>query len=356
MSELLFSNLPPLRSSSKKTFAQCFKTLFEKTDKVCIATGYISTEALTELKSIAEANRKNITLVIGMHYFEGITKIQYQAANYLNEFLKQNNLGEVFITNTFKFHGKLYTFHKASNICAGIIGSSNLNSILDNHTNYEADVLIDNKAIITEMDSFIDNLIKNTCIPLSEWIPNSFIERNLLLEGHDNVKLCSAGEIADIISSTTDISFEIPIKPYETAPKSNINAYFGKGRENQRGFIQPRHWYEVELIVPKEITDEPNYPKAGYPDTESVITVYTDDNWKFDCKISGDFSKNFRSCDDLKILGKWIKGRLENNGSLKIGEPVTEAVLENYGRNFITMTGTNDPLVWYLDFSPRGNI
>ena len=355
MSELLFSNLPPMRFSNKRTFSKCFKSVFEKTDKVCIATGYISTEALTELKSIAEANQKTIILVIGMHFFEGMTKIQYQAAKYLNNFLVQNNLGTVYITNTFKFHGKLYTFHQKEKVFAGIIGSSNLNSILDNHMNYEADILLDNVAIITEMDTFISNLIERTCIPISEWQPESFIENNLLLEGHENVEHCSSYELSQIISKRTNIVFKIPIKPYEVAPNSNTNAYFGKGRENKRGFIQPRHWYEVELIVPKKITDDTAYPKAGYPITESIITVYTDDNWKFNCKISGTNSKNFRSCDDLKILGKWIKGRLENYGSLKVGEPLTEAVLEDYGRNYIKMSGTNDPKIWYLDFSPGEN-
>lgn len=353
MAELLLSNLPPMRYSNKKTFSECFKELFEHTDKICIAAGYISTEALTELKSIAEANQKSIILVIGMHYFEGMTKIQYQAANYLNNFLAQNNLGKVYITNTFKFHGKLYTFHKKEQVFAGIIGSSNLNSILDNHMNYETDILLDNNAIITEMDIFIGNLIDKACIHISDWQPSYFAEDNPLLEGHENVEHCSSSQISNIISRTTDIVFAIPVKPYEIAPKSNTNAYFGKGRKNQRGFVQPRHWYEVELIIPKEITDHPSYPKAGYPSNESIITVYTDDNWKFDCKISGDFSKNFRSCYDLKILGKWIKGRLENYGSLKIGEPLTEAVLKDYGRNYIKMTGTDNPKIWFLDFSPR---
>ncbi|MCD7739846.1 MAG: NgoFVII family restriction endonuclease [Candidatus Gastranaerophilales bacterium] len=355
MTELLFSNLPPIRFSNKKTFSKCFKTLFEDTDKVCIATGYISTDALTELKSIAEANNKSIVLVIGMHFFEGMTKVQYQAANYLNEFLMNNSLGGVYVTNTFKFHGKLYTFHKENNIIAGILGSSNLNSILENHSNYETDIMLDNKALITEMDEFIVRLIDKTCIPLTDWEPETFVENNLLLEGHDNVKHCSSSEISNVISSTTDVIFRIPIKPFESAPKSNVNAYFGEGRKNKRGFVQPRHWYEVELIVPKAITDNSNYPKAGYPKTESIITVYTDDCWKFDCKISGTNSKNFRSCDDLKILGKWIKGRLENYGSLKVGEPLTEAVLKDYGRNYIEMRGSNDPKIWYLNFSPRGN-
>lgn len=349
MSELLFSNLPPMRLPNKKTFSKCFTTLFEKTDKICIATGYISAEALTELKNIAEANKKCITLVIGMHYFDGITKVQHQAANYLNDFLKQNNLGEVYITKTFKFHGKLYTFHKESNVFAGIIGSSNLNSILDNHSNYETDILIDNHTIITELDEFISSLVQKSCIPFEDWEPEKFIEKNTLLEGHENVKQCLPNEITEIISRTSNVSFELPIKSYERAPKSNVNACFGKGRKNQRGFVRPRPWYEVELIVPNEITEKPQYPK------DTVFTVYTDDMWCFTCKTSGNYSKNFRSNDDLNILGKWIKGRLENNGSLKIGEPVTDAVLNDYGRDYIKMIATDDPKVWYLDFSPRGD-
>ena len=46
------------------------------------------------------------------------------------------------------------------------------------------------------------------------------------------------------------------------------------------GAIRPRHWYEVELIVPIEITTA-----EGYPKRDSVIRVYTDDGWRFNCKI-----------------------------------------------------------------------
>ena len=355
MEKLLFSHLQPIRNTDKETFAHCFRTLFENTDKVCIAIGYVSTEALTELRSFAEANKKQVVLVIGMHYFEGITKTQYQALLYLHDFLIKNACGCVYVVNTFKFHGKLYAFYKDKDIYAGIIGSSNLNGILENHSNYEVDVLFNSndKATIVEVDNFISELIKRTCIPVSDWEPNGFIESNQLLEGHENVERCSREEIAKIISQINTVVFKIPIKSSESAPRSNINAYFGKGRENSRGFVQPRHWYEVELIVPKEITDSPDYPKAGFPNSENIITVYTDDSWKFNCKTSGSYSKNLRSCDDLKILGKWLKGRLENYGVLNIGEQVTEATLREYGRDYIKMCGTSDPKVWYLDFSPR---
>jgi hypothetical protein len=71
--------------------------------------------------------------------------------------------------------------------------------------------------------------------------------------------------------------------------------------------------------------------------------VYTDDGWKFDCKIQGDYGKNFRSAGDLKTLGRWIKGRLERAECLKVGQPVTEEVLQKYGRKTISLKETSDP-------------
>ena len=52
----------------------------------------------------------------------------------------------------------------------------------------------------------------------------------------------------------------------------------------------------------------------------------------------------------MEILGKWLKGRLENAGVLKVGEPVRKKNLEEYGRENFTLTKTSKPGVWYLDF------
>ena len=82
-----------------------------------------------------------------------------------------------------------------------------------------------------------------------------------------------------------------------------------------------------------------------------MIHVYTDDGWKFDCKIQGDYGKNFRSAGDLKTLGRWIKGRLERAGCLTVGQPVTEEVLQKYGRKTISLKETDEQNVWLLDFS-----
>jgi hypothetical protein len=137
----------------------------------------------------------------------------------------------------------------------------------------------------------------------------------------------------------------------DEAPKSSLNVFFGEGRRNQQGFVIPRPWYEVELIVSKNITQQKGYPSVL--NNNSSFTVITDDGWSFKCKVSGDYSKNLRSEDDLKILGKWIKGRLENAGVLKPGEMVTDSILNRYGRSDIKLTQIKDSNNWYLDFGVK---
>ena len=347
--ELLLSSIPPLRFSNKKTLS-CFDDLFHKAEGMRIASGYISTDALTELKNIFEMNKKSyLELIIGMHGFDGFTKSQYEAAKYLDDYLKENNAGGVKVTKAFRFHGKLYSFLKNDAPFAGIIGSSNLNSIFDSQNTYESDLLLKEKSIVSEIDSFILALSEKASVPLSEAEIRIIEDKNKLLEGHDGVEKMGKAELAEVLSNRSKTTFQIPVKSDDT-PRSNLNVYFGTGRRNKKGVIKRRPWYEVELIVPKSITKRRGYPKAGYPKKESIITVITDDGWKFKCKISGQNSKNFRSADDLKILGRWVKGRLENSGVLKVGQPVTGEILKKYGRDNVELSATQNPFVWILNF------
>jgi hypothetical protein len=345
--ELLLSNILPVRFAKRDT-GSCFENLLESADSVRIATGYVSVDSMVELKRVVEENKKPyLELMIGMHGFEGFTHLQYETAMSLDEYLRSNDAGGVKVSTAFKFHGKIYTFSKKNHPFASILGSSNLNSIFDSQNLYEADLFIEESNLVNQLDSFILNFSEKACMPLSEHEPIFVEEKNEQLEGYEGVKSVKDEEFLNVLSQRTNIAFKIPVKASNDAQRSNLNVFFGKGRKNARGDLKPRHWYEVELIVPKEITTQ-----SGYPCKETIITVYTDDLWKFKCKISGDCSKNFRSADDLEILGRWIKGRLENKGSLKRGEPVTEKTLEHYGRDDFDLISTVDPLVWMLDFKP----
>jgi hypothetical protein len=200
------------------------------------------------------------------------------------------------------------------------------------------------------MRDFIDRLSSGAAENLADCLITDFKESNELLEDHENVRKITKKEQADIISSLTDTQFVIPLVKNGRVPlKSNLNVFFGEGRLiRDKGLVQRRHWYEIELIVPSSITAQPGYPQKNTP--SAVFDVITDDDWAFSCKVSGDYSKNFRSEDDLKILGKWIKGRLENHGALEVGHPVTPDTFIRYGRDNFTLTKTKTPNLWYLDF------
>lgn len=334
-----------------KTFSDTFFELIPQTTELNIAVGYVSSDSLIELQKIIELNSniKKFNLIIGMHYFDKFTKIQYDAAIKLNDFLVSAKIGEVSLVNAFRFHGKLYSYSKNMNPFAGIIGSNNLSSIVENGVHiYESSFLIRDFNLVKQIYDFILKLQKSSAKNIAELNIDTFNNNNPLLEGHDLVEKISSQKLAEAINAKTDIVFNIPIKPYEVSPHSNLNAFFGKGREARNGLIKPRHWYEVELIVPKSVTSQTGYPKSQTD--SSVFTVITDDGWSFKCKVSGDYSKNFRSEGDLKILGKWLKGRLENAGALSVGSPVTKETLRQYGRDYFTLTKTIMDGVWFLDF------
>ncbi len=356
--ELLASNFQPIKTVHKR-FNDTFYKLIKEAKQLNIAVGYVSEQSLLELMELVRKNEgPHCNLVIGMHHFDYFTYSQYAAAKDIEKFLKENSLGTVKLLTSFPYHGKVYSFQNENGLKTSILGSSNLNNILRHQIvrQYELDLLIDDEKTNEDLNKFISTLI-NISPELSspDLEIKTFKKTNNLMEDLSGVKKIEEQSYLQKIKSNLDYSkaINIPLTTAEKAPKSNLNTCFGKGRENSSTkIIRIRPWYEVELIVPKKIADLDWYPKAGYPKTKSVINVITDDGYEFRCKISGTNSKNLRSDGDLKILGKWIKGRLENAGVLNIGELITARILEDYGKNYISMIPTKDFSAWYFDFEP----
>lgn len=350
--EFLYSNLLPVRTDCP-TFAEMFYSLLHEATRMDIAVGYITADSLAELKQtiVYNANIKTLNLIIGMHRWDKFTKLEYNAASGLNDYLRTEQRGEVRLVQPFRFHGKLYSYSNDSGAFAGIIGSNNLSSIVDSRTRtYEASALLREPDYAVQMREFIERLSADATDNLADCEITDFRKHNTLLEDHENVDKVPPNELADCISSLTKPTFEIPLVKKGKVPEhSNLNVFFGEGRKVAgKGIIQPRHWYETELIVPKTITTMEGYPQKDTPTAE--FDVITDDGWMFSCSVSGDYSKNIRSKFDLKILGKWIKGRLENAGVLEVGQLVTAETFKDYGRDNFTLTKTTIPNLWYLDF------
>lgn len=342
--DLLYSNFPPLKTGNR-SFTDAFDELLFKADTIRIATGYITADSVAELQSILKLNPKTkFDLIIGMHYFDGFTQKEYQASLTFSEFLNDARMGGVFLSTAFKYHGKIYSFFKNKEPIASIVGSNNLSSITGYSRVYETSLLFQERYKSIELNDFITDLI-NISTPIDK-CKIKINKYNKLLIDHESVDPVDPVDVKKI--PLTNLKFRIPLKVGDSHSKSNLNVFFGKGRQDKRGLIKPRHWYEIELIVPKKITSI-----EGYPNSESgddIFNVITDDGWKFKCKVSGDSNKNLRSEGDLKILGRWIKGRLENNGALNVGDLVTEETLQKYGRSDFELIKTETENLWYLNF------
>lgn len=121
--ELLLTGLPPVNGKNR-TLLEAFEENFIAAEALKIATGYVSSDALAEIKSLLEQNdNRCLDLIIGMHGFEGFTQGQYDGAVLLDEYLRVNSLNEVRVSKTFPFHGKLYSFLKASSRRAFFVGA-----------------------------------------------------------------------------------------------------------------------------------------------------------------------------------------------------------------------------------------
>jgi len=348
MYEFLSSNFSPLKTHNR-TFEDVFYEKLGRSKEVKIASGYISEDAITQLIGIYDNGFcGKLELIVGMHYFDGFTRLQFDALNKLSNKLEISKLGKVSLATVSRYHGKLYSFKSENNSVSTIIGSSNLSKIHTFEKIYDSDLLVENEDLSMEIDSFISNLSASYCTVISS-IDNSkikFIKRSDLFNDHTDVVKVESPEKRRLLNMLTDVKFELPLK---AEAKSGLNAFHGKGRQNpSNGIVIPRDWYEAELIISKIITSSSDYPKK---DTE--FFVVTDDGYKFKCKTSGDNSKNFRSAADLKVLGRWIKGRLENNGSLQLGEMVTRDTFSHYGRSTVSLIKTRVENTWFLDFGVK---
>lgn len=326
-------------------------------DEALVAVGYSSHEALLYLARLVELNpTRRLSVCIGLARFEGLTRQQKEAACALDSRLRSEGRGGVVLAHQLPFHGKLTVFVQSESGVRAILGSSNLGGLVpprskSDRRSVEIDVAIDDAVSVGVLHKLITELIDDLSVPLKsivDLVP-TIGNSNIELDGRDDVMIAEAREMQSIYDERHRLTFNIPLK---TERKSNLNTYFGKGREDKQGNVRPRNWYEVELIVPKGTTSHPDYPRGDF-------VVCTDDGYIFACKSSGAFHKNFRSRDDLTVLGRWIKGRLEAEGCLSVGEPVTAEVLQAYGRSSLALskTGTEREFagewlpLWTLDFS-----
>lgn len=389
---ILYSNVPPLRTpKDKMTLPQYLKLKANSCDEIIIAVGYASKTSLLEINQIVlESNVRRITLVLGMYYVEGFPESIYNTAVQIDEEWRSAGIGEIRVTKSMKYHGKVYGFYNGDKISAAVVGSHNLGAITPNASNlrqYEISIYTEDPAECCDLDAHLRAVV---VAPTSESLSritdaNIVHEDNKKLDGVEGVVRVSTADVEAFKAAQTSICFDIPLKvpgipgSNNDFMKSNINKCYAKGRLNTRtGVVTERGWWETEIIVSKTTTSMRTYPERDVP-----FFVITDDGWKFKMHVSGDYSKNLESDGDLKVLGYWLKGRLVAAGFIEpVDSPaadlesvihgsgdiyrkckgvITYQKLLKYGRTSVTLTKTLNKLadddgtmrdVWVLSFLP----
>lgn len=338
----------PNPKSQIRPFRERFWSLAGQVHQLDIAVGYVDVASLVELNDYLSKNSNvRLNLLVGMQYFDGFTHPQLSALQKLSSHLTAENLGDVFISNRVKYHGKIYAFGAGTSHQRIYVGSGNLSSISQSYSaTYEAGVLLESGT-----QSIIDYL-RSTLFPLAS--PFSEVEikasnRDLVspLEKMDQVEKLDENVPFELTQNLSpSIRFSIPIKPTD---KSNLNVFFGKGRYNtSSGRTLARPWYEAELIPGFKITRNKRYPQ-----NRAEFNVVTDNGYQFKCNVSGsEGNKNLRSSGSLSILGAYLKGHLEAFGLLKPGEKVTADMLIDYGREVVDLLYFEESDRWIMDFRP----
>lgn len=341
MIELLNSNFAPLKTRNK-TFLDVFFRLLDGAKSIKIVSGYVSEDSIAILLGLYNRGyNAELNLIAGMGGIDGFPLAQFNALVSLGQVLRNGKFGNVFVAKASRYHGKVYSFCNQQGNHSAILGSSNLTKITSGEKIYDTDILISGEIINAEIEAFLTKLQNLYCIPIEQLSDDQIKirEPDDLFSDYLRVEKIPSAKLRNISFKKT--TFEIPIKP---AAKSHLNCYFGEGRRQANGVIAPRDWYETDVMVGTEIRNRRGYPKF------KTFTAITDDGYQFECVTNGDDAKSFRSHKDLKIIGRWLKGRMEARGALQIGEPVNQEVQQKYGRSSFTLTKTTIPNTWYLDY------
>lgn len=376
---LLYSNILPLGTDEgQNTIIDTFNEQITLSDRVDIAVGYVSRASLDELELLVEQNNiKQICLIIGMYFVEGMPEGSYHTALKLNRKWQESGKGEIRIVKAFKYHGKLYTFYKDNLPFSAILGSANLGVIkpeANNRRQYEISSITTDQNELTEISQFIDKLkAPNISSNIADIDGMPLIhETNTALSGIELVTTVPQSNVDFYKRCVAYASFLLPLKvpSYNERhmddgkhfTKSNVNVCYAAPRSKRKS----RDWYETQLTVAKEITRI-----EGYPEKNKPFFIITDDGYWFKAHTTSDGNKQFSAVGDELIMGRWLKGRLAAAGLVKpVNDTqadtdrtgmITKEMLQEYGCEnlYLKKTGqtaldeTGNPLdVWMLSFEP----
>lgn len=312
-----------------------------------IASGYFGASLIDAIKPklLKIASKGHCRILIGMIFNEGVSASQKKKLEELHSDLKKiNQKSGVFVTLS-QYHGKIYKFINPSNEHI-YVGSSNL-SFSGFKDNYEFNALIADEQTKNKITLFLDYIFSPECEFSAE-----LDEVELFVKGAKNqAKEVEESFLRPFLITPSEFPVQSIIEETKIAlrvdsqPGSSLNLFFEPGRKNKNGKYAPRHWYEVEITsTAREIK------QAGYPIGEFDAYLKDGQNhYLIPMITASDNHKALTSKGNRKILGEFMKSKLQNLGILEKGQRITSEVLGEYGRDFVTLKKFADKK-YYFEF------
>lgn len=324
---MLYTNI----GSHGGNFETTFHEQLKRAHNVKIASGYFSLDILQKYEPLLleKAQHHQCKILLGMAFYEGLSQKQFDLVEKLNtQMLTMGTESGFYVTNGRKYHGKIFQLNGKT-----FLGSSNFSSS-GFKGNIEATLMCSEEQE-EKINHFLESLfskehaikVENAQIP---------IRGKIKLIGNKAKGTWESLKRHKITETSPEVRLQDKVATYDLLElaeheKSNLNIFFGKGRENKKTkIIIPRPWYEFEIIASKKITASPDYPKGNF-------LAYTDDGYIMPMKTSGDYKKNLRSEGGLQVFGRWFKGRLEDNGVLSKFEQITPETILEYGKTKLSL-------------------
>lgn len=336
--------------SSGPQFRDALESILSSSTSIRIATGYIGYQEVRRYRQQIEtivSNGGNVQLIHGMAGKEGMPKRVYEELSALDSELKVSSTNSRVYVHTTRYHGKLY-IGDCGLAPRVFVGSSNFSSS-GLSLNTELNIELTDPTSMTDAQAFFQRLLANS-YPL------------------DRIDLPSRTEAEDAKAKAKTVVFD-PSKlrlgdrcslAINVTQGSNLNLFQSAGRLNRNtGVYKPRPFYEVELTILK---DDREAIQAQLPDQleKAEFTAITDLGTSFEVV----FKRKTSSKEDPRtlkqtgldfmssprdLLGEYIKGKLTSSGLLSFGQPVTEEILEDYGRSNIDLYFNPDGVI-YIEF------
>lgn len=340
---ILTTNSQPWGELGKPLFALLDSSQTRSLEAV---TGYVGVETIERLISLVEKKPElSVKLVVGMAAREGLSQRAYDSLGRLHKSLTSNLAKSKDIKSGVYWyfsgkdgersrglHAKAYRL-KGDGLDQLIIGSSNFShSGLSITGNIELNLFETSPSARSEFDSFFQsNLNSGFNFVAYDLVPKFPIKGKVKAEAKQKPGLVKIPKPVDFKKYPfVDVDLA---KDIEKKQRSSLNVCFGKGRlARSSGKVTPREWYEVEIICPKEVTENPAYPMGDFQ-------AITSDGYAFPARTQGDYNKNLRSKESLHTMGLWIKSLLEDSGALTNvpQELVTQETFDTYGNSVLRL-------------------